>query len=435
MKKLLMINPGIFENSRSKDAMEPLAFAALAAHTPEGWDIEFQDERIEKLELDGDADLAALSVQTFTARRAYRIAKILRDRNIPVLMGGVHASLMPEEVMEHADCVVTGDAENCWAGVLEDAERGKLQQVYNSGPVKDPSLIRFDRRIFRGKHYSLLKPVQTIRGCRYSCSFCSVHKLFGDSIIQRDPAEVVREIQGLKASFLFFVDDNLFISLEKTRPLLIALKNIKRRWTCQISIDAAMDNELLDLLADAGCIAVFVGFESMDERNLKELQKSGNLRFSDYSEAVKSFRSRGIMVCGSFVFGSSYDSKESIFQTLDFSLKEKLCLCHFNVLFPTPGTVLYKNMEIENRLIYKKWWLDSEFRYGNAAFRPEGITTEELSYYTFKARKEFNRYSNIASRALDFQANSRNPTHLAAFLLSNLASRKEIHKKQGQALG
>ena len=141
------------------------------------------------------------------------------------------------------------------------------------------------------------------------------------------------------------------------------------------------------------------------------------------------------MVCGSFVFGNPYDSKESIFQALDFALKEKLCLCHFNVIFPTPGTVLYTNLEIENKLIYKKWWLDSEFRYGKAAFRPEGMTPEELCFYTFEARKEFNRYSNIARRALDFQANSRDPARLAAFFLSNMASRKEIYKKQGPALG
>ncbi len=432
--KIAFIHPHLAE-MRARDAMQPLGFALLAAKTPPNIELELFDDRVEPVDYETDADLIALSVQTFTAKRSYRIADRFRKRGVPVVMGGCHPTLLPEEAGRHADALVVGDGEMVWPGLLDDAAKGRMREIYsgdNAAPMKD--LIP-DRRIFDGKKYSPLIPIQFGRGCRYACDFCSIHSIYGNTLRHRDIDEIVRELDGIDGRLIFFVDDNLFMNQLETGRLLNAIAPLNKRWVGQVSVDSAWNDDLLDSMRKSGCAAVFVGFESLEERNLRQMNKKGNLRGREYSEAVKRFRDRGIMVVGSFLFGYDYDTTDTVRRALEFSLEQKLCLAHFNPLFPTPGTPLYDRLAAEKRLRFDRWWLSDEYRYGDALSGPAGMPPDELTEGCLRARKEFNTYSAFAKRALDFKANSRSGFSFGMYLIANLISRREIFRKQGIALG
>lgn len=415
--------------------MQPLGFALLAARTPPGIDLELFDDRLETIDYDIDADLVALSVQTFTAKRSYRIADRFRQRGVPVVMGGWHPTLMAEEAQDHADALVVGDGETVWRSLVEDASRGRMKALYMGDQESAMEDLIPDRRIFLGKKYSPLVPVLFGRGCRYACDFCAIHSVYGNTLRQRSVDEIAVELAEIRGRFIFFVDDNLFVNHRETGKLLSAMTPLRKRWVGQVSVDSAWDDGLLESMRKSGCAAVFVGFESLEEENLRQMNKKGNLRWRDYPEAVRRFRDHGIMVVGGFVFGYDHDTPDTIRRALEFSLEQRLCLAHFNPLFPTPGTPLYDRLAAEGRLRFDKWWLSDEYRYGDAMFRPARMTAHELTESCLNARREFCAYSSMLKRALDPKANSRSGAAFGMYLISNLISRREIYRKQGVALG
>jgi radical SAM superfamily enzyme YgiQ (UPF0313 family) len=432
--KITFIKPHLVDD-RSSDAMEPLVFAILAGLTPPDVELTLFDERVEDIPEKHETDLVAMTVETYTAKRAYQIASNFRHRGIPVIMGGYHPSFLPDESLNYADSVVIGDAESIWGEIISDAGSGRLQRVYKGSNQSSLNGLIFDRNIFEDKRYTPITPVQFGRGCRFACDFCSIHAFYGSQLRQRSILDVIREIDELDRRFFFFIDDNIFINPTKTEALFRALIPLNIRWTCQVSIDIANHTGLLDLMARSGCIAAVIGFESLNVENLKQMKKKWIFKHSDYETAIQKFRDRGIMIYGTFVFGYDQDTAESFDITVDFALKSKFCLANFNPLTPTPGAKLYDNLRRENRLIFDHWWLDPDYRYGMATFHPRNMTSNELTEGCFRARKKFNQYSSILKRAIDFRTNCRTPSHLGAYLVSNLISRREIFKKQGFQLG
>jgi len=432
--KVTFIKPN-FADIRSSDAMQPLVFAILAGLTPPDIEIHFMDDRIEEISFDESTDLVALTVETHTAKRAYQIAARYRKAGIPVIMGGFHPTLMPDEVSTYADSVVIGDAEHVWNKVLSDVKAGRLQRIYRGDSASPLTGLKVDRRIFDHKRYSIMVPVQYGRGCRYACDFCCIHKFYGRSIRQRPINEVISEVEGIGKKWILFIDDNLFADGKEIKKFIEALIPLHIRWTCQISIDAAADTDLIKLMSKSGCKAVLVGFESFNEHNLKMMNKIQNLRHQNYAAVIQKFKDHGIMVYGTFLFGYDHDTVESFDMTVDFALKTKLCLANFNPLFPLPGTALYDRLKAEDRLIHEKWWLSPDYTYGQAHFHPRGMTALQLTEKCFEARQKFNTYRSILSRGVDLKANLRCPVNFFIYLSANLISRKEIYQKQGISLG
>jgi len=432
--KITFIHPNMFAR-RSADAMEPLVFSILAGLTPPDIELVMYDDRVEEIDYDDKTDLAAITVQTFTARRAYKIAANYRERDIPVVMGGFHPTLMPEETLLHADSIVMGDAEDVWLKIVNDARARKLKPIYQGNIEYPMNGIKPDNRIFKGKKYARMTPVQFGRGCRFACDFCSVHSYYGNSLRNRPINDVITEIEALHKNFIFFVDDNIFRNYDRVIELFNALTPLNIKWACQISLDAAYNEELLALLEKSGCAAVFIGFESLNKENLKQMKKGGNIDHTDYREGVKRFKDHGIMVCGAFVFGYDNDTADTIEMALEFAVESKLCIAHFNPLFPTPKTPLYDRLKDEKRLIHETWWLSPDFRYGQGFFHPRRMSVEELAGKCFEARCRFNKYSTIFRRAMDFKANSKSLFNFSAFLAANLISRKEIYRRQWSELG
>lgn len=428
--KLTLINVSM-SGSRSTDAMEPLAFAVMKGLTPSCFEVEFYDERIERLPDKLDTDWVILSANTFSIKRAYWLASLYQKENIKIAIGGFHTTLLPEETMAFADATFIGDAEGIWPDFLEDLISNTVKPVYKN--QKYPCIVdsKFDTTVFSNKGYNIIKPVQYSRGCPYDCDFCSISAVYKKSLRYRNLDNVVDEIKRRKLRYVFFVDDNLFTNRVKIKAFLQAIEPLGIKWTCQISIEIGTDDELLMWMAKSGCIAVLIGFETTNLDNLSQMNKQTNLKHMNYTEIIDRIKSYGLMIYGTFVLGYDHDDLHAFDKTLEFALDHRLLLANFNPLIPTPGTSLYKRLEEENRLIYKKWWLEEGYTYGQTVFLPKQMSPEELSEGCFRIRKAFNSYRNIALRMFE---NRQNFSHPVIYLTSNLISRKEILKKQGRTL-
>jgi len=431
--KLTLVRPNLGAY-RSSDAMPPLAMGILAARSS-GWDVTFYDEKAEALPLDDRPDLAALSVETYTARRAYAVADAYRARGVPVVMGGYHPTFLPDEALAHADAVVIGDAEGVWERLLTDFAAGELRPRYSGGNQRALTDYRLDRSIYRGKPYARLELVQYGRGCRFACDFCSIHAFYGTDLRVRPLDGLVAEIETLpKGKLLFFVDDNLFGRKSAFRALLDALEPLERRWSCQISIDVARDEKLLDRVARAGCRFVLIGFESLNPSSLRQMGKHWNAVSGPYRSVVDALHRRGIGIYGTFVFGYDADTPDTFARTLDFALEARLEIANFNPLTPTPGSVLYDRLLAEGRLLSRTWWLDPHYRYGRAIFTPRGMHADELTEGVYQTRRRFYSWRSIGRRLLSTGV-PFSPFHLGMTAVANLISRREIFKKQNRLLG
>ena len=431
--RVAFLRPSL-DGGRAHDAMEPLAFAALAAVSPEGTTHTLHDERLAPIPTRLDTDLAAITVETYTARRAYQIADQVRAQGIPVVMGGYHPTFLPDEAAQHADAVALGDGEPVWPQVVADAAAGRLRPRYEADGFPDLATLRFDRSLFRGMDYQKVMPVQVGRGCRFACDFCSIHAFYGRSLRQRPPQAVADEIRRSGARHVLLVDDNLLVDREQAAALFEALIPLGITWGCQVTLDVTHAPDLLDLMARSGCIAALVGFESLDDGNLGQMRKRFNTVGGPYAEAIGRFHDRGIMVYGSFVFGYDHDGPDCFERTVQFALDHRLFLVNFSALQPTPATRLYARLDGEGRLLHDAWWTDPTYRYGDAAFQPARLTPEELTAGCRRARHQFFRPRSIVRRTWT-RPHTRSPRRLAVYFGANVMARRALKDKLGKPLG
>jgi radical SAM superfamily enzyme YgiQ (UPF0313 family) len=428
--RVTLVYPSIGGRVRAAQ-MQPLTIAALAGLTPKDVELRFYDDRIEAVDFDAPTDLVGISVQTFTAKRAYEIADEFRRRKVPVALGGFHVIAVPEEAAKHADAIVIGQAEDLWPQLLDDARSGKLQRVYRQ--QQRPSLqgLRYSRDIFQGKKYLGVNMVEFGRGCPYSCGFCSVSQFFGRRKDCRPVNEVIDEIRALPRRLVEFVDDNLIGDLPRAKELLRALIPLKIRWVAQAGIEFAFDEELLELAAASGCAGLLIGLESLNEESLRQMGKSARCHADGFSDAIASIHAHGIRICASFLFGYDHDASGTFPSTLQFAKKQKFVLALFNHLTPFPGTSLYSEMQAQQRLRFDCWWLTPGFRWGDVVFEPKHFSANDLANGCRQSRRSFYHPANILRR-IWLPANRR---HLAESLVLNFLVRKEVREKQGFLLG
>ncbi|MDA0814235.1 MAG: radical SAM protein, partial [Verrucomicrobia bacterium] len=307
----------------------------------------------------------------------------------------------------------------------------RIYEAPSSGSIAG---LQPDRSIFRGKSYAPISLVQFGRGCRYNCDFCSIRAFYGSRLRQRNVDDVIADILAAGRSHVFLVDDNIFVDSEQARELFRALIPLKISWSCQVSIDIARDPELMELLRQSGCATAVVGFESLHSDNLRQMKKAWNLK-SGYGDSIRTLQDAGIMIYGTFVFGYDGDTAASFETTVEFAIEHKFYLANFNPLTPTPGAPLMARLQKENRLLHERWWLDPQFRYGDATFTPLGMSPEDLTRGCYQARTRFNTLSSIISRFWHPRTHLRSPKRIGIYLASNFITRREIHHKQGRPLG
>lgn len=416
--------------------MEPLPAAAIAGLTPADVTISFYDDRMEKIPFDEPTDAVAISVETYTAKRAYQIASEYRKRNVPVIMGGFHATLLPEEVEQYAEAVVVGEAEPIWHEVIGDLRSGRLKRRYQSSERPSLEHIKLDRSIFKRKRYLPIGLIETGRGCRYSCEFCAIQAFFDSTHRNRPVNDIVEEIRSLKnkKKVFFFVDDNFIGNPKKAKALLRALIPLKIRWITQMSIDGAYDEELLQLLDASGCKGVLIGFESLDEQNLKQMNKSFNTMHGGYENALANLRRYNIRVYATFVFGYDRDTPASFDEAVAFAVKQQFYIAAFNHLTPFPGTPLYEQLASQGRLRFKQWWLDEHYRYNDLPFHPVQLSPEEVTRRCVDARRKFYSIGSIFKRLLGAH-NRSDAFMLRNYLPINWMHRRDVSSRNGYPLG
>ncbi|HEX2186949.1 MAG TPA: radical SAM protein [Chloroflexota bacterium] len=415
--------------------MEPLAPAVLAGLTPPGVEVRFYDDRMEPIPYDAPTDLVAISVETYTARRAYQIASLYRRRGVPVVMGGFHATLVPEEVGEYAESIVVGEAEGLWPQVIEDVGQGRLRRVYRGERRPPLHGLTLDRAIFAGKRYLPIGLVEAGRGCHFRCEFCAIQSYFGSTQTRRPAEEIVEEIRRLDKKLIFFVDDNITSNMEQAKALFRALIPLKIRWVSQASINAAHDEEFLRLIKASGCQGLLIGFESLNPENLRRMRKSFNTMGGGYEVALANLRRHGIRLYVTFILGYDDDHRDTFEETLAFAMKHRFYMVAFNHLTPFPGTPLYRRLEAEGRLLFDRWWLHPEYRYGMVPFAPRGMTAEEVRRQCVRARERFYSLPSIVKRSLDFRVNSNSFFMWSNFFVINWLMRKEVTQRQDLPLG
>jgi len=439
--KITLIKPNIGRMLKGayidEARMEPLPLGYLAALTPRNIEIAVYDDRMEDIPYDEPTDLVAITVETFTAKRAYEISSQYRKRKVPVVMGGMHVSLIPDEAMEHADAVVIGDADEVWAAVLQAAKTGNLARCYYGTTGKPRQDIYPLRQIYQGKSYLPVALTQFSRGCTFGCEFCASSVYFKKQHYCRKVDAVVREIASHNLKMVFFVDDNIIADKKQAKALCRALIPLKIRWISQASINMTEDLELMDLMAQSGCLGTVVGFESLQINNLQAMNKAPNMRASvNYKEQVEILRQFGLQTWAAFTVGHEFDTVDTINRLLEFAIKSKFALAAFNILMPYPGTMLYNRLRCEQRLLYDgKWWLHPDYRFNYAAFIPNKMTPDELTEAAFMARKEFNSVGSILRRSLDTKTHLSSLYRLGAYFTYNPLFRKEVFKKQGMLFG
>lgn len=428
--KITFIRVNMFE-SVSSDAMKPLLFGIIKSLTPNRHEIDFIDERAERLPEKINSDIIAFSVETFTAKRAYILAKKYKTDDNIIVMGGFHAAVMPDEMLKYADSVIIGDAEGAWEEFLADCENGSPKRKYRSDESRPIAPLNADDGIYKRRYHGI-GVYQISRGCKFNCDFCSIKTIY--KCVRSKPPEVVAgELSRMREKIIFFADDNIFSDKTAALTLFKTIAPLKKRWACQISMDAARDDEILRAMKKSGCFLVLMGFESLNADSLREMHKSANAA-ADYSEVIRRIYGHGLLIYGTFVLGCDGDFPDVFKKTYEFAVKNKMSVTNFNPLIPMPGTGVYERMEKEGRLRYKKWWLSDKYRYGETAFLPKNMTPEELQNGCLKMRTDFYSVGCILKRLFSNRANFI-PINFLVFVLANFISRKEIHKKQGQLLG
>ncbi|MCB1035332.1 MAG: B12-binding domain-containing radical SAM protein [Acidobacteria bacterium] len=416
--------------------MEPLPAALVSALLPKDVERTFFDDRIETLDYDRPTDLVAISVETYTARRAYQIASEYRRRKVPVVMGGFHATLCPEEVQRYADSVVVGEAENVLPELIDDYRHGTPGRIYRGAGRTDPSVVDPDRSLFRGKRYLPIRLVEFARGCRFRCEFCAVQAFHSATQTHRRLDPVLAELRRVRrpGQLVFFIDDNIVSDLAAAKELMRALIPLKIRWISQASINVAFDDEALSLMKRSGCQGLLVGFESLDTPTLRQMNKGFNASHGGPPRALERFRAHGLRIYGTFVFGYDHDTDDSFDKTLEFAQDQGLFIAAFNHITPFPGTPLYRRLEGEGRLLMDPWWLDESYRYGQVPFRPRQLSPEQLARRCIEARRRFYGWTSIGRR-LGHWVNLRDPLMAFYFVVINAMHQIDVDGRHGLPLG
>ncbi len=355
----------------------PMTFPTLAALIPDDVPVALRciDEGIESFDPETlEADLVGMTVITGNAPRAYALAAVFRRRGIPVVLGGPHITLAPEDAQPHADSLVVGLAEITWPQLLRDWRDGVLQPLYDEQP--DFTLISPfpDRRVLPRRKYLTDAVFEASRGCRHACDFCVSPAAWGRQVWFKPVERVVEDIRRVGKKRIIFVDLNLISNRTYALELFHALTPLGVKWFGLSTTRITADPELLDACARSGCTGLLMGLESMDPKALTGMHKGFN-RPEEFAEMVEMLHRKGIALQGCFVFGVDGESEEVFERTADFAIAAGIDLPRYAISTPFPGTPLYKRLADEGRILHRDW---SKYDGQHCVFQPLNMSPERL---------------------------------------------------------
>jgi radical SAM superfamily enzyme YgiQ (UPF0313 family) len=395
----------VFDKFMSIPMLGPLNLATLAREA--GFQVSIINENIlrrpiSKAEL-GSADILCLSCMTATVTRGKEIAREYKTVRAGVgkpshsIIGGIHASMMPEDVTHDFDQVFVGEGENHIIDLLS----GKLtNKVVFGAPVEDMDTLPIpDFSLLKGSEKMNFYPIMTSRGCPYNCNFCSVTEMFGRGYRVRSVEKVMEEVALRRDHRIFFVDDHFVVNKQRTHKMLDAMEKLGfrgRKWTAQLRTEVTKDLHLVRRMKETGCTTVYIGFESVNPESLKEMRKGQTVE--DIKRSINVFRRNGINVHGMFMLGSDSDTGEIFRATSDFCLNSGISSVQYLVLTPLPGTEFYRRIEGEGRLLHKDWeYYDAM----HVVFKPKLLLPDELQQGMIDCFSDFYSYTNGINEALN----------------------------------
>ena len=394
--KLLLIQASGYRNRGHLDRRKSrwllgMTLPYVAALTPRDIQVEIKDDMLQDITFREDCDLMGLTFMSHQAPRAYQIAAGFRRRGVPVVMGGFHATLAPEECQEYADSLVMGEAEESWPRLLRDFQAGRLQPRYQAEKLSDLKNLpvpRYD--LLDLKRYKVWNiPSQTTRGCPYNCNFCEVTQVYGGKFRHRPVDEVIHEIQEIRrltnSGFIYFVDDNFVANRRHAMEIMERLIPLKLIYACLATANVGDDPEVLDLLARSGCRHVNIGMESISAESLKAINKKQN-KIKDYERQFKALRDRGIGFSVNVMFGLDGDRPEIFETTVDFLNRVKAPAAFMFILAPRPGTKVQSQLLQEGRIVDRDWTHYSGFQ---VVYRPKYMSARELEEGYWRANRRF----------------------------------------------
>ena len=371
----------------------------LAALAPKEWEVTLVDDATQDVNYDADVDVVAITVRTVTSLRGYEIAARFRDRNIPVIMGGPHATFYAAEIAEHADAVCIGEAEEVFPAMLEDAAAGRLKQIYRGerpAPLAGLPAPRWD--LLDPRKYVFYRPfvIQYSRGCPYTCDFCAERRLNGDYGYRYRPTEeVVEDIKRCGSRHIFFAASQFAGNKAHAMELMEALIPLKIRWSTLVSAHFCLDPRFMDLAQRSGLLHVNMGVESIHQKTLHAMNKDSN-RVGQYGDVIHNLTRRDISYSLNFVFGTDEEEADVFRTTLEFLFEHKAQTAYFNILVPLRGTLVHEQLKEDGRLIDEE---NMERWPGlSCHFKPLRYTPEELVHRVAKIRRDFYTFGSAARR-------------------------------------
>jgi len=402
-----------------------ITFPVLAAVTPNDYDITMIDEKTHRINFDKKYDIVGISVNTMDAVRAYEIADIFRKKGRTVILGGCHVSALPNEAKQRADSIVIGEAEEIWPRLLKDFEKGELQPYYQAEKPPNPELIPIPKREILNRIF-LETGVQTSRGCPYRCKYCYIgNSDHGRTYRKRSLDDVVNEMKKIPQKIIVSYDASLTIDTEHTKSLFKAIKKLHKNLICLGNINMLnKDDELLKISKEAGCIQWNIGFESIAQKSINEVEKNTNA-VEDYLKTIEKIHSYGMNVHGFFMFGFDNDNAKIFQNTLDFIKKSKIDSVDINILTPFPGTPIYNELQKQDRILTKDW---SNYNYNNVVFKPKNLTESEIKKGVELIYKDFYSFQEITKRLKNSLHRDFNFSKLIVFFVRNILMREYVLK-------
>ena len=422
-KQALLIFPWEFSIPSSTDTMFPfplLGLSQIAATFPSDYNVRIVDERLTSVSGNEEADIVFLTTLTSTVTRAYILADLFTQRAIPVVIGGIHATLLPKEALQHATSVVIGEVEEVIDQLLSDFKQGGLLPKYRSS--FHPKLENIPKPAFNllsWRHRFILSSIQTSRGCPNNCKFCSVPPIFGGRLRLKSLSVVESELKYLsqwRSRYLYVVDDNFTAVKDRTLAIVDLFKYYGYRWMCFANLSVSEDEEFLLKLRESGCLSLFIGFESLHGARLSSKNRSYN-SLDTMRQAINRIHKYQIGIQGSFIFGFDEDTADVFKETVSFIQSSKIELPTICVLTPFPGTPLFDSLEQEGRIIHKEWSL---YDMNHVVFKPLNISPEVLQQGYAWTLKYLAAPSSIQSRL------NKSSSSKLYFLMANYS----LHRSQ-----
>ncbi len=376
----------------------PLGLATLAAYLEADDDAEIQDEHVETLRLDDRPDLVVIQVYITSARRAYQLADHYRRGGAYVVLGGLHVTSLPDEAAAHADTICLGPGEDTWPRFLADFRAGQPARVYQSSTRSLEGVPPIRRDLIRRRLYLVPNSIVVSRGCPHVCDFCYKEAFFegGRSFYTQTVDAALAEIDRLPGRHLYFLDDHLFGNRRFAAALFDGMRGMGRLWQAAGTVNAVLAPDLLEKAVASGLRSLFVGFETLNPRNLLEQHKHQNLR-RDYAAAIRRLQGLGVMINGSFVFGMDGDDPTVFDRTVEWAIAHGIETATFHILTPYPGTALHQRMSMQRRITTADWDL---YDTRHAVFTPAQMTGEQLEQGYWRAYREFYHWGAIARGAM-----------------------------------